>query len=583
MTNSRSTKSRFTILIATAIALLLVAAACGDDAGDGGGESAPVDGNTATTRTPKSGGVLTFGEFSEPAGLDPIVSTGHGTTGAIEMGAIYDTIVRYDPDKGTYANRTAESVTSNPDFTVWTVKIKPNIKFTDGTDYDAEAVAFGLNRHRSGQTGAPACAELFACPRNSTSSSAAVALIQNIKVVDKLTIEVSLSEPWAAFPYALSAEPGMIPSPTALKKCDPTKTARDCEFNLKPVGAGPFMIESFKAKEAITMVRNPNYWDGQVYLDGLRFVTFSDAGGLKTLDALKTGTLGAGFLRAPDAVALAHEAKMSGYSIMEHGGGVLLFNTGLPVTCTGGNPQPVCAGKPDGPTPSNVATADVRVRRAVAAALDPKVLDARANGGKGLPSTDFIQSDFKWFPGVTGPKYDPDTAKKLVAEAKAAGWDGKLRLLFNSSATASNLGLATQTLLQAVGIDASLDVSKDTTAQVLQFSVQRDFELTTYGIALASDDGAPVTLAQNFGSTSASNRSGFKSTAVDAALKELRAASTDSAKTAAYKKIMEEVSTNLPVYAWSKVEEFIAWSPKVHGLIPTNRATVRFDKAWIES
>ena len=128
-------------------------------------------------RPPKrhTGGTITFGTFSETAGLDPIVSSGNGVTGYIEMNAIYDTIVRYNAQTGKYEPNTAESVTANADSTEWTVKLKPNIKFTDGTAYDAEAVKFGMNRHRSGTAGAPPCADLYACPRNNTSSAAYMA------------------------------------------------------------------------------------------------------------------------------------------------------------------------------------------------------------------------------------------------------------------------------------------------------------------------------------------------------------------------------------------------------------------------
>ena len=71
----------------------------------------------------------------------------------IEMAAIYDTLVRYDPVTLKYEPQTAESVTSNADSTEWTIKLRPNIKFSDGTDYDADAVVFGLNRFRGGVPG----------------------------------------------------------------------------------------------------------------------------------------------------------------------------------------------------------------------------------------------------------------------------------------------------------------------------------------------------------------------------------------------------------------------------------------------
>ena len=293
-----------------------------------------------------------FGEYSQPAGLDPIVPPGFGTTGGIEMGAIYDTLMRFNSDTGKYEPRLAESLTNNADFTEWTFKIKPNVKFTDGTAYDAAAVVFGMNRHRSGTAGAPACETIWACPRNSQNTNSFMALVKNIEAVDNLTVKVTMSEPWNAFPWALASEAGMIPSPTALKKCDATKNPNTCDFNLKPVGAGPFMVDSFKPKDSINLVRNPNYWGGTVYLDGIKFVDLGDTGGLKTLDSLKTGTINAGFFSVPEAIAAMKAAKYDYHSWPTQAGRDLILNTGVSVTCAAGKPEPTCTGKPDGPTPT---------------------------------------------------------------------------------------------------------------------------------------------------------------------------------------------------------------------------------------
>ena len=64
----------------------------------------------------------------------------------MELAAIYDTLMRFDPLTGKYEPLTAESMTPNADFTVWTLKLKPGVKFTDGTDYNVDAVKFTLDR-----------------------------------------------------------------------------------------------------------------------------------------------------------------------------------------------------------------------------------------------------------------------------------------------------------------------------------------------------------------------------------------------------------------------------------------------------
>jgi peptide/nickel transport system substrate-binding protein len=569
-------------------AFALAATACGDD-GDGGSESqSTTPGATAgptTTKAPVSGGTLTFGNFSEPASLDNVVSTGSGTTGGTEMAAIYDTLMRYDPDTGKYENRTAESVSSTADFLEWTVKIKPNIKFTDGTPYDAEAVAFGLNRHRVG-TSLPAsdCAKYFVCPRNSTSSGVYMATVKDVQVVDPLTLKITLNEPWSAFQYALSDEASMIPSKTELARvCNPTANINQCTaFSLKPVGAGPFMVQSFIPKEGIIMVKNPNYYGGTVYLDGFKSQSLSDSGGDKTYDAFKTGTFNAAYLRTPLTVVTAKDAKVPGFSEISHGGGLILLNMGVTVTCAGGKPESWCAGKPDGQTKSTPSTQNIKVRQAIQAAIDPKAIDNRANQGKGLPGSALLQDDFRWNPGVPAPAYDPALARRLVNEAKAEGWNGEVRMLYNNAPFAVDVALTTQALLEAVGMKAIVDTSKDTTAHVVQVTTQRDFEMTGWGTTITNDDGAAAALAQNLSSTSTSNRVGYSNAAVDQALKDLRKAKDDTEKKAAFKVILENVYRDVPMYAWSKIEARIIWNEKVKGVIPNHSGVFFIDKAWID-
>ena len=153
------TPRRNVAVLTVLVTLGLFAAACGDSSEKNSSDSTgPTTPSPATTRPPQLGGTLVFGEFAQPIGLDPIVAIGGGQVGGTEMAAIYDTLLRYDTATGKYEPQTAESLAPNADFTEWTLKLKQTIKFTDGTAYDAAAVVFGLNRHRSGLPGAPACA-----------------------------------------------------------------------------------------------------------------------------------------------------------------------------------------------------------------------------------------------------------------------------------------------------------------------------------------------------------------------------------------------------------------------------------------
>ena len=312
--------------VALAVVVGLVAAACGDDGGSGDATaSSTTAGSTgtttpATTVAPKVGGSVTMGVYIEPSGLDPVVAQGGGTGGNHELGAIYDTLMRIDPVTKVFVPQLAESIAPNGDGSEFTLKLRSGVKFSDGSDYDADAVMFGLKRH----------------VQYGSAFAGQVSSVKEYTVVDKLTLKLTLTAPWPNFPYVLSNAPGMIPSPTAIKLACPdlTKAARDCAFSSKPVGAGAFVVDSYKPKEALIVKRSPTYWGGAAYLDSVKFVFIAGAQG--TYDALKTGTLQVGFLREPQVIKTAVDDKQfDQYTLIQGFGGIALLNNGQ-ITCKGG-------------------------------------------------------------------------------------------------------------------------------------------------------------------------------------------------------------------------------------------------------
>jgi peptide/nickel transport system substrate-binding protein len=583
----------------------MVTAACGGDDGADQAETvesaasvappestATVD-STATEETdaptttegeqPQEGGTLRFAAYAEILGLDPIVAIGFGTSGGNQQGAIYDTLVRYNADTQTFENRTAESVEANADFTEWTVKIRPGIKFTDGTPYDAAAVKFGMDRHRSGLPGAPSCEELWACPKSNASASAYMSLVDDIEVVDDLTVKFTLNKPWPSFQVALSLEAAMIPSPTAVKQCDPAAPAKDCAFNLNPVGAGPFMVAApMAAGEPLKLVRNPDYWDGPVYLDGIEFVTASDAGGAQSLELLKSDAVDVAYLQDPTAIDQARQAGYEGLSTLTQGGQALLFNIGASLVCTAGEPAPACSGKPDGPVAVETITSDLRLRQAVAFAIDPAIIDQRATGGVGRPTNALFVDPFKWNPGLPGPELDLEKAKSLVEELKAEGWDGTLRFLTPTTPFASNVGLAVQAQLGAIGINVVLDARQ---GQGWQAAVtgSKDFQMTMWGLATTQDDSGVWQLRSALSTGQTGNRGVYSNPDMDTALEAALVAESDEEKVDAYAAIQEQFNADVPYVVYSVREEFRAYAPRVHGLISSHRYIVFFDDTWLEA
>jgi peptide/nickel transport system substrate-binding protein len=562
--------SSFRRLVAFIGVLAIVAAACGDSKGSSsattaGASATTAAGPTTTAKlTPVKGGVLVFGQFSKEGGLDPATLAGGGTVGGNENAAIYDTMMGLDHSTGKYIPRTAESMTPNADFTQWTTKIRAGIKFTDGTDYNADAVKFTLDREMK--------------DGNAAVKGQLTNFIDTITVVDPLTISFKLKIGWAGFPYLFTHVPGMIYSPTQFKKVGDPKV-----FAVNPgdAGAGPFKVKSYKPGESVELERNPNYWGGDVYLDGMKFVLLATESA--RYDALKVGTLNAALFRDPAIYAKSKTDGFSTVDIPQIAGNLMIMNSGIDITCTAPTSAsiPACAGQPDGTkVQTKTATRDPNVRKAIAEAIDPKIVVDRAYQGAGIPgSSPFV--NFQWDPKVPSTKVDVADAKRLVTAAKAAGWDGKLRLIGGNDATSTAWVQAIKPQLEAVGMEVLASNDTDINGVVSKVLTQRDFDAATWGLGLSDESDANYTqLLGSFGS--ATKRYGYSSPDMDAAIEALRVADTDAKKIAAYKKISEIWLRDNPALVITYIPSAVIMSPKVHGIDRTGQSMTLFDKTWME-
>jgi peptide/nickel transport system substrate-binding protein len=517
-------------------ALVMLAAACGDDKGGGqatGSTGGPGGGTTTTTSlVPQKGGTITVGQFSREPGLDPAKLAGGGTVGGMEHMAIYDVIMRYNNVTGKYEPRTAESLTSNADFSVWTLKLKPNIKFTDGTAYDANAVKYVHDREIK---------EGNAAPKGQLTQT-----IATIDVVDPLTVKYTLKQPWVGFPYILSGVNGLIYSPAAQQKAG-------ANFNTAPgdAGAGPFKVKAYKPQESVELEKNASYWGGEPYLDGLKFIL---AGGAdQTYEGIKAGTLQAAFIRDNYIYA---DAKKNGYGTIE---------------------MPAVAGNILNMNSAKGPTANVKVRQAVAHAVDPKAIVDRVYKGAGQPDSAPF-ANFPWDPKVQGRKADVNEAKRLFTEARAEGFDGKLRVLSANTPEGIAWGQAVQAGLQGAGVEVSLDTSKDTTGVVAQVLVQQDYDIATWAYGLLDEsDGNYLQLIGTFGG----KRYGYGPPDMVAAVDQLRTADTDAKKVAAYKAISDIWVRDEPAHVTTAIMQVLVTSPKLHDAQRTAASSILFDKAWL--
>jgi peptide/nickel transport system substrate-binding protein len=492
---------------------------------------------TAVVRAkPVVGGTLTLGEFSPISALDPTIASAVGASGDNALLALYDTILRYDPATGDYDRVTAKSLASNSDHTVWTLTLRPGIKFSDGTPYDAKAVKASISRH--------------VAPGSTSFARGYLGRIKSMTVVSPLKLRFTLKSSWGGFPYVLTTQAGEVTSPTAVAKLG-------SKLNVNPVGAGagPFILSSFTPGQTLTLVRNPHYWGGQVYLDKLNFVNYPT--GRQTLAALQSNAVQFGFLRDQSVIKSVDASHAAGWEIILGGGDEVALNS------TAGHP-----------------TSSLLVRQAIAAAIDPNVINQRVYNGDAIANSSPFPPGFRWGPGVPGTKYDPALAKKLVAQAKQAGWDGTLKLSNSTSPTSTTWGLTVQALLQNVGIKVNLNTVAPQNLTTTVF-VTKDYDIAQSSIGLPANDGAYVQFEENLGGGKASNFFGFSSPVVDAALEHVSAASTKAEKKVAYAAIAKAWNATVPLIANESIRTRLIWSTKLHDVQVTSQVASIFSKAWL--
>lgn len=240
--------------LACTAALSLLAAACG---GGGGGGSGQGD---ADPGTPQRGGELIVLEEAGysgawPSGLDPATNTTGGAN-LTEMNAIFGGLFQLGEGEGENAEiipKLASGYELSEDGKTATITLREGVQFSDGTPFNAEAVAWNFKRNSESPC---TCNPRWPLTKK-----------DGIVVKDEYTVELNFTRP---YPTLINRFPvsnvNWVASPTAFEEMG------EDEFKQKPVGAGPFKVVSNTVSSELVLERNPNYFEeGKPYLDKLTF------------------------------------------------------------------------------------------------------------------------------------------------------------------------------------------------------------------------------------------------------------------------------------------------------------------------
>ncbi|HWL44782.1 MAG TPA: ABC transporter substrate-binding protein [Ilumatobacter sp.] len=554
--------------VAALTAAGLVLAACGGGDDDAGGSTAaPPAGTTAPTASTspptdaaspgttdagteapagdvcteeRKGGELTLTARGSSRGLDPAISTLASEYTSQEGIPFYSMLAYYDVETSETVPVLAESIEPNADDTVWTVTLREGIEFGNGDPLDAAALVAHLDRHLGPDS-------------TSRVRSAVIYVVESWAAVDDLSVDFTLNFPYPAFPTVLAGEIGLVQN-TALVE------ARGESFGSNPegAGAGPYEIVEYSPPERVVFEAKDDWWGGPVCIQKLTYTFIPEM--RANYEAFLQGEVDSVQLsRDP---ALRAEAVAAGYE-----GAAMMYNSAFTLMPNAGSGH----------------TADLRVRQAMAYAIDPEVINQRAWGGDGWAGSGLIHEDSVSLEPTTGLSYDPERARELLDEYKAeTGWDGSIEGLA-AAQPASNVeaALAVAAMLNAVGFNVQANVDTPPADLFYRVGVEKNFELVlSWGVY--TGEAVLWNSLRQWQSDNPANPNGFASEAYDAGLDALRSAPDQAAYQAALGQIQVAIDTDIPFVIYGSDLGLSLLNPAVHGVKRHQAGAFIFDQAYIE-
>lgn len=362
-------KTKRTLIAAVAVATLSLTA-CG-----GNGEASGPSNDGQPVGDPVSGGTMRIIEAAQPTGFDP-VQVFSSTSMPVTFTGLYGQFIISNPETGGYDCGLCESFTTTDEGASWIVKTKEGMTFTDGTPFDAEALKYNWDRMKDPQFG--------------SASAGMASQIKNIEIVDERTAKLNMVVPTPGFMglmpiYSLQ----WIASPTALAKGQE-------EFNKNPIGAGPFVYDSWTPGGTVSLKRNEDYQGGDLaYLDKLEIQGVTD--NTQRSNALLSGQ--ADMIMGNEPVAF-QEGEASGKAIESYtfnGGTGFMMNT------------------------AKAPFDDVRARQALRYALNLDALNASVSRGAGTVPKTLFTEDSPLYSDVPMNEHNPQKAQELFDELAAEG------------------------------------------------------------------------------------------------------------------------------------------------------------------
>ncbi|MGD9485762.1 ABC transporter substrate-binding protein [Streptomyces sp. TRM70308] len=379
--------------LAACVAASLVLAGCAD---------------SGTARAGSS--TLDIATLTFPQSLDPAQAVGSALP---FFQATYDTLVKREPDGG-FSPMLATAWEYDDDRTELSLTLRKDVKFADGTAFDAAAVKANMERFKKG----------------GGADAKWLNDLESVQVVDAAHVTLELKQPNPAMLFYLSDAAGLMANPAKFGEADSLKTTPD--------GTGPYRLDKARTTIGTRWVyeRNEDYWGERLPYDTLTISFFDNETAI--VNGLKTGQVNAALLQTADQqVAIESDPGMETVKQAFDFQGLLLFDR-------------------DGKLAP--ALKDARVRQALNYAIDRETMLSVIRQERGQVTSQVFGPDTQGYDEKLDTYYshDPARARKLLAEAGyAEGFTLKLPRI--SAIVNDALATSLATDFEAVGVDLVWD------------------------------------------------------------------------------------------------------------------------------
>lgn len=534
---------RLTAVSALAVAAILVT---------GCASQRPAD-SAQSTGGDDGGGVFVFAASADPVSLDPALSSDSESSRVANQ--IFEGLVGYAPGSADVTPLLATDWSQSDDGLSYDFTLRDDVTFSDGTDFNADAVCVNFDRwyNWTGPLQAQNISNLyqliFGGFRTSDNPALTDGLYESCEAVGEFEARINLSRPYGSFIPALAISQFSMQSPTAMEQYDADAVegeGTDVRFGeyatAHPTGTGPFIFDSWDRGQQVTLTANPDYWGEAPKIDTVIIKTIGDP--TARVQALRSGEIDAYDLVAPGDIPTL---ESDGYQLLNRDPFNILY-LGM-----------------DQATPE---LQDIRVRRAISHAIDKDALIAQTLPEGSEPATQFTPpSTAGWSPDVTVFDFDPDEAKRLLAEAGV----GDLTLDFHYPTGISrpympnpeDLFVALRTQLEAVGITVNGIPQRWSPDYLDTVKAEPGHGIYLLGGTLIMN--APETLGIFFGSVN--TEWGFDNPAIFDAVASARSEISQDASAAAYEAAGVLISDFIPGVPLAHVPVTVALRDGVGGYV----------------